>query len=126
MSLSLTGSIDGGGRAMVKLAARHPYTGVSLDLEACVDTGFTGSLILTAQQISLLGLAPSATRTGRLADGAMVVMRAHTCLVPWFGALRQVEALLGGGQSALLGTELLDGLRLTIDYVAKTVLIEQP
>jgi predicted aspartyl protease len=43
--------------------------------------------------------------------------------IEWLGQSRYVEVIISDGDDSLLGTELLDGSRLVVDYVAYTVTI---
>jgi predicted aspartyl protease len=38
--------------------------------------------------------------------------------IEWLGQSRAVEVIISDGDDSLLGTELLDGCRLVVDYVA--------
>ncbi len=46
-------------------------------VDAIVDTGFTGELSLPGNLLQALGVSPSGTRTGELADGSLVVMNVY-------------------------------------------------
>ncbi len=41
----------------------------------------------------------------------------------WLDELREIEMIVGEGNDALIGTELLTGTTLKIDYVGKVVTI---
>ena len=43
--------------------------------------------------------------------------------VEWLGARRAVEVIISPGDDWLLGTELLDGSRLVVDYISYTVTV---
>jgi hypothetical protein len=43
------------------------------------------------------------------------------CYIDWFGGTYQTQIVASDGTYPLLGTTLLDGHRLVIDYAAKTV-----
>jgi hypothetical protein len=43
--------------------------------------------------------------------------------VEWLGETRGIEVIVSGGDDSLLGTQLLDGSRLVIDYVNYTVTV---
>jgi len=111
----LTGRIDPDGRPLVRITVRQPHTGARLEVEANIDTGFTGELVLTPSQVAGLGLPYSGDILGQLADGSGVVLRTHTCSLAWFGTLRQIEAIAGNTRFALIGVGLLADLRLTVD-----------
>jgi predicted aspartyl protease len=43
--------------------------------------------------------------------------------IEWLGKSHAVEVIISDGDDSLLGTELLDGSRLVVDYVAYTVTV---
>ena len=43
------------------------------------------------------------------------------CYLDWFGGTYRVQVMATDGAYPLLGTQLLAGRRLTIDYAARTV-----
>jgi predicted aspartyl protease len=43
--------------------------------------------------------------------------------VEWLGVRRAVEVIISDGDDALLGTEILDGSRLVVDYIAYIVTV---
>jgi clan AA aspartic protease len=86
-------------------------------IECLIDTGFNGGLMLprsTAQKLNLtiLGRVPiiGVGRTRLVADIAELA-------VEWLGQSRAVEVIIGDEDDSLLGTQLLDGSRLVVDYV---------
>jgi clan AA aspartic protease len=117
----MTGTVDDFGRALLPILIRHPSTAATIHLEAWVDTGFTGALLLPAAQIASVGLPRFAAIPGGLADGSQFMFTTYTCLVQWFGALRQVEALAGSNRFPLIGVQLLEDFLLTIDYPKRVV-----
>ena len=122
----MIGTVDDYGRALCFITVRHPATCVTVTLQAWIDTGFTGGVMLTRSQISGLGLSATAAARGTLADGTQTLFETYSCLVDWFGHVRNIEALGGSGRFALIGVGLLEDLRLTIDYPAKAVFVFQP
>ena len=114
----LTGRVDDYGRGLVPITVINPLTAAALTLEAWIDTGFTGGLLLTAAQIAALGLTPSSTVSGSMADGMHIVFETFSCLVEWFGIRRPVEAISGSCQFALIGIRLLEDCNLVLDYPA--------
>ena len=51
-------------------------------------------------------------------------MQTYSCVVEWFGARRNVEAVASDSRIALLGVGLLRDRTVEIDYRARTLLIE--
>src|SRR5690242_11315076 len=117
----MTGTVDNKGRALVQITIRHPHSAAGLVLEAWIDTGFTGELVLQPAQVTALGLPLSASVVRVLADGSRAVVATHSCAVEWFGSLRLVNALVSPGRFPLIGIRLVEDLVLTIDYPARTV-----
>lgn len=117
----VTGIVDEYGRPLVRVRVVHPTSGANLEIDAIVDTGCTGSMSLTIDQIRRLGLPRAGQVNGELADGTVVPIPLHLCQVDWLGQLRLIETLGAGTRFALIGLGLLEDLILTIDYPARTV-----
>jgi clan AA aspartic protease len=117
----MIGRVDDYGRALVSVTICHPDGKDSLTVDAWIDTGFSGGLVLTAAQIKTLGLPWSSTVPATLADGTQVVLDTYTCLVEWLGDRPTTEVIAGAGQLALLGVGLLVACRVVINYPARTV-----
>jgi clan AA aspartic protease len=90
-------------------------------LDCLIDTGFDGALVLPRSEASRLNL----TVLGRVPIIGVGRIRSVADIaeleVEWLGETRAVEVIISGGEDSLLGTELLDGSRLVIDYVNYTV-----
>jgi predicted aspartyl protease len=56
-----------------------------------------------------------------LADGHSVELETYACFVEWFGKSYETQIVANDGEYPLLGTMLLEGHHLNIDYQAKTV-----
>lgn len=46
--------------------------------------------------------------------------------IDWLGEERKVHVIVGEANDSLIGTELLKGTQLSIDYIAYTVSIAKP
>lgn len=94
-----------------------------LEVECTVDTGFTGALVLPSEVVLQLGLPVISheifAMVGDLEDSADVVL----AQIEWLGEVRRVDVIVT--DDYLIGTELLAGTRLTIDYVAGTIKIDK-
>ncbi len=88
---------------------------------AWVDTAFNGSLVLPNSLAKDLGLAVESCVEAVLADGNIVELESHGCRIEWFGKAYNTQAMTNDSKYALLGTIMLDGHMLTIDYASKTV-----
>ena len=84
------------------------------ELEAVVDTGFTGALCRGAEQIEDLGLPVVGRGAAVLADGRAIETRYHRGRVLWHGRERGVQVLSVEG-GPLIGMGLLRGGLLTIE-----------
>lgn len=87
-----------------------------------IDTGFDGALIMPRPIVESLGLAIHAVEDLKLAQGKAQV-ESTLAKILWLGEERDAQVLITEDES-LIGTELLRGTRLTIDYVALTVSID--
>lgn len=94
------------------------------EVEAWLDTGFTGELVLSDELIADLNLIQSGTISAELGDGSEVVLNVYSCVVEWFGAERQIEVVANTGSFPLLGVGLLENHVLTVDYRSKTVCVD--
>ena len=102
-------------KGVVRLRVSGPG-GLSAEVDAAIDTGFTGFLALPADTIAVLGLHLVGSRRGRLADGSLIFMHLYLAHVLWDGVLRRVQVLETGGPS-LVGVSLLYGYVLTFEAI---------
>ena|SRR5438477_10498596 len=102
------------------LPSCHPPRGI----QAWIDTGFTGELVLPQPQIDSLKLAQSGTVKAILADGSEVVLKTYACLIEWFGEQRHLEVVANDGDFPLLGVGLLRDHDLHISYRSGEVTID--
>ena len=92
-------------------------------IECLIDTGFNGALVLPRSEAVRLNL----TVLGRVSiigvGRARQIADIAELEIEWLGQSRAVEVIISDGDDSLLGTELLDGSRLVVDYVAYTVTV---
>src|SRR5262245_55269520 len=88
---------------------------------AWIDTAFNGGLVIPGKQVAELGLSKQSSAEAILADGRTVELETFACFLDWFGKTYETQITAGDADFPLLGTMLLEGHRLHIDYVAKTV-----
>ena len=117
----MTGRVDGQMRALLRVPLAAAAGGPRTDIEAWVDTAFIGGLALPRAVAVGLGLSQEASTEAVLADGSKVALEAFGCYLDWFESTYQTQVVAGDGAYPLLGTQLLAGRRLTIDYMAGTV-----
>lgn len=80
-----------------------------------LDTGFNGFLTLPSSDVAALALSFLNYFNAGLADGSRVRLEVYAARVVWDGAERDVE-LPAAGKDPLLGTSLLDGHDVTIQF----------
>ena len=74
--------------------------------------------------IEELGLESLVETEAILADGSKVALETFVCFVEWFGEKIAVQVIANEGKFPLLGTGLLEGRVLSIDYVAKELKLD--
>lgn len=110
----MRGRVGGGAHEALLTVGVLGSSGGRAELEAVVDTGFTGSLCLGAEEIEALGWPFVGRGAAILADGTVVETRYHRGRVLWHGRERGVQVLSAGG-GPLVGMALLRGSRLTVE-----------
>jgi clan AA aspartic protease len=86
-----------------------------LSIEFVVDTGFAGYLTLPTPAVSALNLPLLRAIPANMADDRNVMVFVHAATIVWNGGERDVE-VLAVGRRPLLGTSLLDGHDLGIQF----------
>lgn len=111
----MTGVVTAEREAALRLAIRGPQ-GQEQEVEAVIDTGFSGFLALTAPLIAALGLSYHSRTIVLLGDGSQTALREYEGQVIWDGQERDILVLetVGG---PLIGMALLYGYRVTLDVV---------
>jgi clan AA aspartic protease len=94
------------------------------EFECLIDTAFDGVLMLPRAFTELLKMPVTDQTNVTWFDGTQVRRDVGTLRIRWLGAEYNAEVIVNDGDDALIGTLLLEGTRLTIDYMARTVLIE--
>lgn len=118
---SESGWLDDFGNAFVviRLADRAP-------IECLIDTGFNGDLVLPSILFETLKFRSLGSADCVLVGGIIMPALTSIAEIEWLGTRRQVEVVSSDGTDQLIGTQLLRGTRLKIDYVDHTVAIEEP
>ena len=112
----MNGLIDQNGRALLSIIVSANLNTSAASINAWIDTGFTGDLVVANSLIAEMQLPQSGTVDAILADGSLVELPTYTCFVDWFGRRRQLEVVSNDGEYALLGVGLLVGLELRLNY----------
>lgn len=113
--MAITGTVADGREALIPLTLLGPGERRAR-IEAVVDTGFTGHLVLPSALVGELGLPLRGVRDSFLADGSVVSLDAYRVGVEWDDRVRVVPALAAEG-GPLVGMSLLRGSELRIEAV---------
>ena len=109
----IEGVVNAAHEAVVNLAL-HGSTGQTRDIEAVIDTGFTGFLTVTPALAEELGLDFRGTSRATLADGSEITFPSYSVSVLWDGQERYVEAD-AADTTPLVGMRLLDSHSLYVE-----------
>lgn len=90
-------------------------------VECLVDTGFTGALVLPRALVMRLGLPIVGREVFEMVGGQRFIADVALADIEWLGETHTVRVIVS--EDTLIGTELLEGTRLTIDYKAYTVIV---
>ena len=120
----IRGKVNARMEAKLRLTILGP-TGTRLEVDAIVDTGFTGSLVLPVPMVTALGLVRRAGGTAVLADGSACNFDTYGAEIEWNGATRGV-VVSAVGNEALAGMVLLSGHKLTVEIEDGGAVVVQP
>lgn len=112
----MRGVVDDSGRAILPIEILCPKYPTGVRVDAWIDTGFTGDLVLPQSLIDDLQLAITGSIDGVLADGSAIELSTYHCELDWFGKRRSLEVIANSGQTPLLGVGLLLAKELCVDY----------
>jgi clan AA aspartic protease len=117
----ITGAIKAD-EARIRLTVRG-RKGRTQDVEAVIDTGYTGALTLPPALLTLLGLRWQSTQRATLADGSTCVFQVYVGKVVWDGKVRQV-LIDEADTDPLIGMRLLRGhqLKMHVRYRGKVTI----
>ena len=117
----MRGLVDDKQRALLRVPVSASRKGSRTSIVVWIDTAFNGGLVIPRKQIAELELVQESSAEATLADGHPIELETFACFVDWFGNSYETQVIANDGEFPLLGTMLLDGHRLEIDYKAKTV-----
>jgi clan AA aspartic protease len=120
----VNGRVDEHRRALWDIRAGDPHAHGLCPITVWIDTAFNGALVFPRSLITQLRLPQEALTEAMLADGSRVVLESYCCLLEWFGQTTRVQVIANDGKFPLLGTELLDRRKLTVNYADQTVSLE--
>jgi clan AA aspartic protease len=110
----ITGSVNAHREATVRLTVRGPQA--QEEVEAIVDTGFSGFLTLPPLLVATLGLPFRSQGRAILADGSETLFEVYEAEIIWDERLRRIF-VDGADTVPLIGMALLDGHELTVQVV---------
>ena len=111
----MRGTVNARLEAKLRLTIIGP-TGIRQEIDAVIDTGFTGSLVLPSAIVTVLGLVRRSGGTATLGDGSTCNYDNYGAEIEWNGGTRGV-VVSALGNEALAGMILLSGHRLTVDVI---------
>ena len=120
----MSGHVDDELRALFPISVAASVSHERTEILAWVDTAFNGSLVIPRATIQELGLVQESSAEAVLADGNTVSLETYACFLEWFGATYETQVVVNDSEFPLLGTMLLAGRRLAIDYEKQTVTIQ--
>lgn len=110
----ITGRVNALREAIVSATVIDPRS--RREIDAVIDTGFSGSLTLPPSLIATLDLSFRERGRAVLADGSDVSFDIHEAEIVWDERPRAI-AVGVADTTSLLGTALLDGHKLTVEFV---------
>jgi len=102
------------GKSIVPVIFRLP-TQPDFSLDFVINTGFNDHLTLPPQAVSAMNLPLYSSTLARLADGSDALLSIHLATIVWDN-LEKVVPILASGYKPLLGTALMEGYHLEIDF----------
>jgi clan AA aspartic protease len=103
-----------GGRATLPVIFRLPGQ-PDFSLNFAIDTGFNSYLTLPPQAVSAMNLPLHSSIPAKLADGSQVILSIHLAKIVWDNVEKTIPILASGNQP-LLGTAMMQGYHLEIDF----------
>lgn len=101
----IVGSVSAHREAIVRLVIVGPQ-GRERDIEAIVDTGYTGSLTLPSEVVFDLGLPFRRRGSAILGDGSLSLFDIHEATVAWAGRRHRASVDIAETESLLTLREL--------------------
>lgn len=113
--MTMFGRVNRSREAIIKLVIVGDGN-LKVAVDAVIDTGFNGDLILPLETISELGLKIQGYQKAILGDGTISQFQVYAATVIWDGARRLVE-VNAATSGALIGMGLLEGYKLEINSI---------
>ncbi len=90
---------------------------------AVIDTGFNEYLSVPARMIRRLGWERVGVETYELASGEKMESDTYLGTVIFAGRPKQVVAASGSPSEVLIGTRLMDGMELSVNFASNRVVV---
>lgn len=113
--MTAQGTVNARREAVLRLRLRGP-TGTEAELDAVIDTGYSGLLTLPAAVAAALGLERGMGGRATLADGSVRRFDTFAAELEWGGGWRNV-VVSALGDEVLVGMKLLAGYQLRVEIV---------
>jgi len=113
----MMGHVDESARALLEISVSNEAAGPYLPITTWIDTAFDGQLVFSNDLISDLDLETLVETEAILADGSQVTLETYLCYLDWFDQSIPIQVVANDGKLPLLGTSLLDGHVLHVDYL---------
>jgi clan AA aspartic protease len=97
----------------------------SIQIEAIVDSGFEGQFCVPMDVASWVGAVTLGWGEMELADGNKVFVPTVACDVEMLGTMASVKAFITDAQDPIIGTKLLEGFLLTVDFDSGNVQLKR-
>jgi len=117
------GYFDASGHPTIKIVVGGIR--MQVEIEALIDTGFDGKVSIPSIIATQLGLELISLEWVELADGSIISSLIFKGQALLGGQTREVEMMLTDADEALIGTGLLANYRLEIDFVNRTIEIQE-
>jgi len=117
----MNGHVDDQKRALMCVEVRSSLRASAETVEAWIDTAFDGHFVFSSNLIKELGLDTLLETEAILADGSKVALQTYVCYFDLFGEKIATQVIENEGRFPLLGTALMDDLRLVVDFATKKV-----
>jgi clan AA aspartic protease len=113
--MTMFGQVNQNREAILKLViiGNENY---KLAIDAVIDTGFNGDLILPPEAISELGLKLQGYQKAVLGDGTISQFQVYAATVIWDGSRKLVE-VNAATSGVLIGMGLLEGYKLEVNTI---------
>jgi clan AA aspartic protease len=101
-------------KAIVPVIFRLPQQ-PDFSLDFVIDTGFNDYLTLPPQAVNAMNLPLYSSIPARFADGSEALLAIHLATIIWDN-VEKVVPILASGYKPLLGTAMMEGYHLEIDF----------